>query len=48
MHLNVSGVGSNPLEQPYLDELNLSILENYSEFLFSKKSDDDWEVVIQM
>ena len=48
MHLNVSGVGSDPLEQPYLDELNLSILENYSEFLFSKKSDDDWEVVIQM
>ena len=48
MHLNVKGVGSDPLGSPYLDEFNLPILENYSEFLFSKKGDDDWEVVIQM
>lgn len=48
LKLNVEGIGSDPLEEPYLDELNLSILENYAGFVFSKKGIDDWEIAIQM
>ena len=48
MHLNVEGVGSDPLAPPYLDELNVALLENFTEFIFSKESKEDWEIAIQM
>ena len=48
MLLNVKGIDSDPLDQPYLDDLNLSILENYTNYIFSKKNKKDWEIVIQM
>lgn len=48
MHLNVAGIESDPLAEPYLDELNLKILENYAGFVFSKKGAKDWEIIIQM
>ena len=48
LRINVEGIGSDPLAEPYLDELNLKILENYSGILFSKKAAEGWEIVIQM
>ena len=48
MHLNVDGIDSDPLAAPYLDELNLQILENYAGFVFSKKGVSNWEIIIQM
>ena len=48
MHLNVEGVGSDPLASPYLDEFNVALLENFAEFIFSKESKEDWEIAIQM
>lgn len=48
IHLNVEGVGSDPLDEPYVDELNLSILENYAEFIFSREAKKSWEIAIQM
>jgi hypothetical protein len=48
LRINVEGIGSDPLAEPYLDELNLKILENYSGIIFSKKAADGWEIVIQM
>ncbi|MBE5970596.1 MAG: amino acid ABC transporter ATP-binding protein [Lachnospiraceae bacterium] len=38
----------DPLKPPYLDDLNISILEHYSRYIFSNKRDNIWEVVIQM
>ena len=38
----------DPLKPPYLDDLNISILEHYARYLFSQQRDDIWEVVIQM
>lgn len=48
LKLSVEGVGSDPLAEPYLDELNLRILEKYAGFVFSKKNEGGWEIVIQM
>jgi ABC-type polar amino acid transport system ATPase subunit len=42
------GIDSDPLEEPYLDELNLALLNNYAEFVLSRRKDDGWEVCIQM
>ena len=36
------------MQEPYLDDLNVRILENYSAFIFSKKVDSGWEICIQM
>ena len=48
MHLSISGITGDPLAEPYLDELNLRLLENYAEYVFSSKSENGWEVIIQM
>lgn len=48
MHLNIEGIGGDPLEEPYLDELNLKLLENYAGFVFSKQNNNDWEIIIQL
>ncbi len=42
------GIDDDPLKEPYLDELNLRLLENYSDFVFSRKNADGWDVSIQM
>ena len=39
---------SDPLREPYIDELNLRILEHYSQFLFSKETKHGWNISIQM
>ena len=46
--LSIDGVENDPLKEPYLDELNLRLLENYAGFVFSKKSETGWEICIQM
>lgn len=46
--VSVNGIDSDPLEEPYLDDLNLRILESYSQYVFSKRSEDGWDVCIQM
>ena len=39
---------SDPLQEPYIDELNLRILEHYSQFVFSKQTKNGWNISIQM
>ena len=40
---------SDPLQEPFLDELNRSLLEHYASFVFSRKgSENGWEVCVQM
>lgn len=42
------GLGGDPLAEPYLDELNLRLLNNFADFVFSRPKDEGWEVCIQM
>ena len=44
----VEGVDGDPLEEPYLDELNRCLLENYASYVFSREGEDGWEILIQM
>ena len=48
MFISFRGLAGDPLEEPYLDELNKALLGSFSEFLFRRKTDDGWEVCIQM
>ncbi len=39
----------DPLEEPFLDDLNRTLLEHYASFVFSRKgSEGGWEVCVQM
>ena len=42
------GLSGDPLAAPYLDELNLGVLNSFSQFILSHPTDDGWEVCIQM
>ncbi len=46
--INFRSLESDPLEEPYLDELNVRLLNNYADYVFSRKTDNGWEVCIQM
>ena len=46
--ISFRGLSGDPLAAPYLDELNLTLLERFSEFILSRRTDDGWEVCIQM
>lgn len=46
--VSVEGIASDPLQEPYLDMLNLRILESYTSLILSRKSETGWEIVIQM
>ena len=46
--LRFPGLAGDPLEEPYLDELNVKLLNNYAEYVFSHPGADGWEVLIQM
>ena len=46
--ISFRGVSDDPLGEPYLDELNLKLLNNYADFLLSRRKDDGWEVCIQL
>ena len=46
--ISFRGLAGDPFAAPYLDELNLRLLESFSEFLFRRQTEDGWEVCIQM
>ena len=46
--VSVPGMENDPLLPPYLDSLNLRLLEKYAGFIFSKKTQKGWEICIQM
>lgn len=48
MIIHFPGLESDPLCEPYLDDLNLKILDTYAVFVFSHSNADGWDVVLQM
>ena len=46
--ISLRGLAGDPFAAPYLDELNLRLLESFSTFCFSKRTDDGWQVCIQL
>lgn len=48
MFISFRGLTKDPFEEPYLDDLNKALLSSFSEFVFSRKTDEGWEVCIQM
>ncbi|MBR6259034.1 MAG: amino acid ABC transporter ATP-binding protein [Oscillospiraceae bacterium] len=48
MLISFRGIDSDPLGEPFLDELNLRLLNNYADYVFSRKTETGWEVCIQM
>ena len=48
LHINFPGLESDPLQKPFLDEINTSILEHYTGFILSKNTGNDWTVSIHL
>ena len=49
MFVSFIGLDSDPLKQPYMDELNLKLLESYVFYVDSHKNGDgEWEIFIQI
>ena len=48
MRISFPDLESDPLKEPYVDTLNMKLLEHYSSLIFSKKNDKSYEVTIQM
>ncbi len=48
LFIHVEGVQSDPLAEPYLDELNLKLIENFAGFVFARKADSGWDISIEM
>ena len=48
IHIYSKDFESDPLNEPYIDELNLRILEHYTQFMFSKQTKHGWSISIQM
>ena len=48
IHINFPNLEADPLKEPFLDELNKSLLEHYSNILISRKADKGYLVTIQM
>ena len=48
LFIRFRGIACDPLSEPYLDELNLTLLDKFTEFIFSSCKEDGWEVCIQM
>ena len=48
MLISFHGMTRDPYAEPYLDDLNRRLLESFSDFIFSWKKEDGWEVCIQM
>ncbi len=46
--ISFCGIEKDPLSEPYLDELNLKLLNNYSDFIMSRQKEGSWEICIQM
>ncbi len=48
LKIRFQGLTGDPLSEPYLDMLNLKLIEHACEHIFSRKTGDVWEVVVQM
>ncbi len=48
LFIRFRGIACDPLSEPYLDKLNLTLLDKFTEFIFSSCKEDGWEVCIQM
>ena len=48
LHVRFHQLESDPLKEPFLDELNTAILEHYSSLVFSKQKKDVWNVSFQL
>ncbi|MBQ6493743.1 MAG: amino acid ABC transporter ATP-binding protein [Erysipelotrichaceae bacterium] len=48
IHIYSKDFESDPLTEPYIDELNMRILEHYAQFIFSKQTKHGWNISIQM
>ena len=48
IRISFPNLENDPLKQPYIDELNLKLLEHYSSLIISKKNENSYEVTIQM
>lgn len=46
--ISFQGLSKDPFAEPYLDELNRTLLNSFSEFIFSRQTDNGWEICIQM
>ena len=41
-------LAGDPFAAPYLDELNLTLLNSFSDFIFRRQTENGWEVCVQM
>ena len=48
LQLEFPGLEYDPLNNSYVDDINIKLLEHYSDILLSKKVKDTWQVRIQM
>lgn len=48
LHISFPGLESNPLQEPFLDEINNSILEHYTNLILSMKTASGWTVTIHL
>ena len=48
MLISSRGLSGDPLAEPYLDDLNLKLLNGFAQFIFSRKKEGGWEVCIQL
>ena len=48
LQLEFHGLEYDPLNNSYVDDINIKLLEHYSDILLSKKVKDTWQVRIQM
>ena len=48
LRISVQDIAGDPLMPPYLDSLNISLLEKYAVFVYSRENEKGWEICIQM
>ena len=48
LQLDFPDIENDPLNNSYVDDINIKILEHYSDIILSKKVNDIWQVRIQM
>ena len=48
IHIRFRGISSDPLKEPYVDELNRALLEHYTKFILSRQVHDGYQITIQM
>lgn len=48
LQLEFPSLAYDPLNNSYVDDINIKLLEHYLDILLSKKAKDTWQVRIQM